>query len=52
VPGEPRIYTAGEKEYLTSLEREKKGVPVTPGVQIELIAIRDEMGLDYRFSFE
>lgn len=52
VPGEPRIYTAGEKEYLTSLEREKKGAPVTPGVQTELIAIRDEQGLDYHFSFE
>lgn len=51
-PGEPRIYTAGEKEYLTSLERREKGVPVTPGVQIELIAMRDEQNLKYRFSFE
>jgi len=51
-PGEPRIYTAGEKEYVTSIERVEKGVPVTPGVQTELIAIRDEQGLDYRFSFE
>ena len=52
VPGEPRIYTAGEKEHLTSLEREEKGVPVTPGVQAELIAIRNEQELDYHFSFE
>jgi LDH2 family malate/lactate/ureidoglycolate dehydrogenase len=51
-PGEPRIYTAGEKEYLTSLERSVKGVPVTPGVQVELATIRDEQKLDYRFSFE
>jgi LDH2 family malate/lactate/ureidoglycolate dehydrogenase len=52
MPGEPRIYTAGEKEYLTSLERGEKGVPVTPSVQTELIAIRNEQDLDYRFSFE
>jgi len=51
-PGEPRIYTAGEKEYLTSLERNIKGVPVTLGVQSELLAIRDEQNLDYFFPFE
>ena len=51
-PGEPRIYTAGEKEYLMSLERNIKGVPVTSGVQSELIAIRDEQNLDYLFPFE
>ena len=52
VPGQPRIYTAGEKEYLTSLERRTKGVPVTAGVQRELVEIRDQQGLDYRFPFE
>jgi len=52
VPGADRIYTAGEKEYLTSLEREEKGVPVTSGVQSELVAIRNEQGLKYRFPFE
>ena len=51
-PGEPRIYTAGEKEYITSLERNVKGVPVTSGVQSELLAIRDEQKLDYSFPFE
>ncbi len=51
-PDEPRIYTAGEKEYLTGLERSVKGVPVTPCVQKELITIRDEQGLGYRFPFE
>jgi LDH2 family malate/lactate/ureidoglycolate dehydrogenase len=52
VPGAARIYTAGEKEYLTGLERDVKGVPVTSGVQSELIAIRDEQNLKYRFPFE
>ncbi len=27
MPGQPRIYTAGEKEYFTWLERKDKGVP-------------------------
>jgi LDH2 family malate/lactate/ureidoglycolate dehydrogenase len=52
-PGEERIYTAGEKEYLMRLEREDKGVPVSEGVQKELAAVRDELGLTgYRFPFE
>jgi L-2-hydroxycarboxylate dehydrogenase (NAD+) len=51
-PGQPRIYTAGEKEYLVSLERRTRGVPVTSGVQKELVEMRDEQGLEYRFPFE
>lgn len=52
-PGAERIYTAGEKEYLVWQERRTKGVPVTPAVQKEMIAIRDELGLGrYRFPFE
>jgi len=50
--GESRIYTAGEKEYFTSLERNVKGVPVTSGVQSEFVAICDEQNLDYSFTFE
>ena len=50
--GHERIYTAGEKEYLTWLERKDKGVPVGEAVQKEIIAVRDELGLDYRFDFE
>ena len=51
-PGEERIYTAGEKEWLTWQYRKDKGVPVGETVQKEIIAIRDELGLDYRFDFE
>ena len=52
-PGADRIYTAGEKEYLTSLERREKGVPMNASVQKELIQIRDELDLDqYLFPFE
>lgn len=51
-PGEDRIYTAGEKEYLMWLDRKDKGVPVGESVQHDLMAVRDKFGLDYRFAFE
>lgn len=51
-PGCERIYTAGEKEYLTWLERKDKGVPVGEAVQKEIIEVRNKLGLDYRFPFE
>lgn len=51
-PGHDRIYTAGEKEYLTWLERKDKGVPVGEAVQKELLAVRDAKNLPYRFPFE
>lgn len=51
-PGQNRIYTAGEKEYLVWLERKDKGVPVNEAVQKEMLQIRDELNLPYTFSFE
>lgn len=51
-PGESRIYTAGEKEYLAWLERKDKGVPVGEAVQKEFITVRNALGLDIRFPFE
>ncbi len=51
-PGEDRIYTAGEKEYLVWLERKDKGVPIGEAVQKEILAVRDSLGLDYKFPFE
>lgn len=50
--GAKRIYTAGEKEYYTSLERIKKGVPVNRQTRLEMIQMRDELGLKYKFDFE
>jgi LDH2 family malate/lactate/ureidoglycolate dehydrogenase len=50
-PGADRIYTAGEKEYEIRLARHA-GVPINESVQKEIIAIRDELGLDYKFPFE
>jgi len=51
-PGQDRIYTAGEKEYLAWEERRDKGVPVGESVQKELLAVRDELHLPFTFPFE
>ena len=50
-PGEDRIYTAGEKEYLVWLERKEKGIPMGEGVQKEFIAIRDMLDMSVEFPF-
>lgn len=48
--GHDRIYTAGEKEYETWLYRKDKGVPVNQKLLEELIAMKDELGLEgYEF---
>jgi len=53
MPGAERIYTAGEKEHMAWLERKDKGVPAGEDLQAEIIAMRNETGLDqYRFPFE
>lgn len=51
-PGCDRIYTAGEKEWEFREYRKDRGVPVSESVQAELLAVRDELGLDYTFPFE
>jgi len=51
-PGEERIYTAGEKEWLAWCERKDKGVPVGEAVQKEILRVRDELKLPYHFPFE
>ena len=51
-PGAERIYTAGEKEWLSWQERKELGVPVGESIQKECIALRDEFKLPYKFPFE
>ena len=51
-PGEEKIYTAGEKEWLAWQDRKDKGVPVGDAIQKEFIQLRDECGLSYKFPFE
>lgn len=50
-PGQERIYTAGEKEYLISLER-KNGLNINEAVQKELTAVRDDLKIEFRFPWE
>ena len=50
-PGAERIYSAGEKEYEVRLARES-GVPINESVQKEFTAVRDELGLNYKFPWE
>ena len=52
VPDEKRIYTAGEKEYLAYLERSEKGVPLNESVQKSLTAVRDDLKINFKFSWE
>ncbi len=53
MPGEKRIYTAGEKEYLAWLERKDKGVPLNKKLQEEILQMKEELGLNqYHFPFE
>ncbi len=52
-PGADRIYTCGEKEHLTGIDRQSKGVPVNSALQKQLVEMRDEQNLTrHRFSFE
>lgn len=51
-PGEERIYTAGEKEYMVWKERENSGVPINEAVQKEICEVRDKLGLSYTFPWE
>jgi L-2-hydroxycarboxylate dehydrogenase (NAD+) len=51
-PGRDRIYTSGEKEYLSWQECKNKGVPVDAVIQRELCTMRDELRLPYSFPFE
>jgi len=52
-PGENRIYTAGEKEYLAWLDRKDKGAPINKNLQKEIITVKEELGLSqYKFPFE
>lgn len=51
-PGQKRIYTAGEKEYLAWLERKNKGVPVNEPLQKDIQQLIKELKLKgYDFPF-
>lgn len=52
MPGEKRIFTAGEKEYLVWLDRKEKGVPLNDAMRKEIRGIADAYSLTgYKFPF-
>ncbi|MGA1841980.1 MAG: Ldh family oxidoreductase [bacterium] len=52
MPGQNRIYTAGEKEHIAWLERKEKGVPLNRKLQKQILDMQNELGLnDYNFPF-
>jgi L-2-hydroxycarboxylate dehydrogenase (NAD+) len=53
MPGQERIYTAGEKEHLAWLERKNKGAKVDVRLQEQLLSLKKDYGLDeFTFPFE
>ncbi|MGV9198436.1 MAG: Ldh family oxidoreductase [Promethearchaeia archaeon] len=51
VPGEERIYTAGEKEYEAKQERSKKGIALNKSLQQDIKTMQNELGLD-QYNFD
>jgi LDH2 family malate/lactate/ureidoglycolate dehydrogenase len=45
IPGQPRIYTAGEKEFYNTQRVQSEGVEITPGVQKALQTLQQELNL-------
>ncbi len=50
-PGQNKIFTAGEKEHLSYLERKDKGIPLTKAVQEEFKQVVEMFDLDIELPF-
>jgi LDH2 family malate/lactate/ureidoglycolate dehydrogenase len=51
-PKAERIYTAGEKEYISELKRKTKGIPLNKSLQEDIKVMKEELRLDnYKFPF-
>lgn len=51
-PGEERIYTAGEKEWVAWQYRKDHGCPVPPVLQQQMNEIRERFSLNYTFPWD
>lgn len=52
VPGQSRIYTAGEKEFESEIKRMSEGIPINKNLQKNILTMRNELDLQkYAFSF-
>lgn len=45
-PGQKKIYTAGEKEYMAYLERSEKGVPINEALEKDIAKIKEWYGVE------
>lgn len=52
MPGEERIYTAGEKEFIAWKYRKQHGCPVPVSLQKQLSELRTRFSLDYTFPWD
>ena len=50
-PGCDRIYTAGEKEYYTMIERLNSGIPLDEEEQKDIENLTKDFNLNYKFDF-
>lgn len=50
-PGEERIFTAGEKEYLANQARIKYGCPVPKSLQKVMLELNERFNLGYKWDF-
>lgn len=50
-PGEERIYTAGEKEYLAWIERKDKGLPLTQAAMKDIKEVNEMLNLKIDLPF-
>jgi L-2-hydroxycarboxylate dehydrogenase (NAD+) len=46
IPGQARIYVAGEKEYESEQRRRVEGIPVNENLKAELQVMRDELAIE------
>lgn len=44
-PGQPRIYTAGEKEFLNTIEVRKTGVPINENLRKDILYVKNLLGI-------
>lgn len=45
IPGQERIYVAGEKEYEKEARVRERGIPINHNLRLELQTMRDELGI-------
>lgn len=50
-PGEDKIYTAGEKEYLAWLDRKDKGIPLNEGIIKDLKEVKELLNIGTKLPF-